>query len=414
VLAVGDELLNGFIVNTNAAWLGRALTDAGCVITRSSAVGDDVEGIAQAITEALPRCDVIVISGGLGPTNDDRTRAALALLSGVELARDADAEEALRAHLARQGREPLAQHLVQVDLPRGSTALPNPVGTAPGIRMTVEGRLVVALPGPPSELRAVATGSLLPELRRRGGAVRVRSLRTALLPESEVAALVAPLEAAHPEVTVAYLAAPGEVVVRLLATGADEKTLGHRLDDAAEDVREALGDAVVGDADLTLAQAVLGLLAKADRTVAVAESLTGGGVAAALTDVPGASVVLRGGVVAYSTDAKREVLGVDAGLLADHGPVHPGVAREMAARVKERFGADYGVGTTGVAGPDPQDGRPVGLVHVAVAGPSRTVAVELHLHGDREAIRRQTVVQALDLLRRTVLGLPPRSGAVSD
>jgi nicotinamide-nucleotide amidase len=414
VIAVGDELLNGFIINTNAAWLGRALVDAGCVVVRSAAVGDDPEAIAAALAEAWADAEVIVVSGGLGPTSDDRTRTALSAWTGAPLRRDEGAESMLRAHLARQGREPLAQHLVQVDLPEGASALPNPVGTAPGIRMVRDGRLVVALPGPPAELRAVAEGSLLPELKRRGGSVRTRSLRTALLPESEVAALVEPLEARHPDVSVAYLAAPGEVVVRLVASGADEASLGRRLDEAAEDVREALGDAVVGDADLSLAQAVVGLLAKADRTVAVAESLTGGGVAASVTDVPGSSVVLRGGVVAYSTSSKHEVLGVDAALLAEHGPVHAGVAREMASRVRELFGADYGVGTTGVAGPDPSGDRPVGLVHVAVAGPSRTVAVELHLHGDREAIRRQTVVQAMDLLRRTVLGLPPRSGAVSD
>lgn len=414
VIAVGDELLTGFILNTNAAWLGRALAGVGCAVVHAHTVGDSVEAIAATITAAIQGSDVVVISGGLGPTPDDRTRAGLAKAAGVELASHAEAEQALREHLHRQGRQPSAQHLVQVDLPEGSTPLPNPAGTAPGVKMVVGGVLVMALPGPPSELRAVAQGSLLPELRKRGGVVRTKSLRTALLPESEVAALVGPIEAKHPEVAVAYLAAPAEVVVRLTASGADEQALGAIVDEASEDVREVLGDAVVGDADLSLAQAVVGLLAKAARTVAVAESLTGGSVASAITDVPGASVVLRGGVVSYSTESKRDVLGVDADLLDREGPVHAGVAREMAARARELFGADYGVGTTGVAGPDPQGERPVGLVHVAVVGPSSTISVELHLHGDREAIRRQSVVQALDLLRRTVLGLPPRKGAVSD
>jgi nicotinamide-nucleotide amidase len=414
VIAVGDELLNGFIVNTNAAWLGRALAGVGCTVVHGHTIGDSVESIASTITSALPGSDVVVISGGLGPTSDDRTRAGMARAAGVELARHAEAEQALRDHLSQQGREPLVQHLVQVDLPDGATPLINSAGTAPGVRMVIGGVLVVALPGPPGELRAVAETGLLPELRRRGGVVRTKSLRTALMPESEVAALVGPIEAKHPEVTIAYLAAPAEVVVRLTASGADEKTLGSVVDEASEDVREVLGDAVVGDADLSLAQAVVGLLAKAARTVAVAESLTGGSVASAITDVPGASVVLRGGVVCYSTESKRDVLGVDPELLDREGPVHAGVAREMAARARELFGADYGVGTTGVAGPAPQGERPVGRVHVAVVGPTTTVDVELHLHGDREAIRRQAAVQALDLLRRTVLGLPPRKGAVSD
>jgi nicotinamide-nucleotide amidase len=407
VIAVGDELLNGFIINTNAAWLGRALAEVGVSVVAGTTVGDDVEAIAAAIADAAERVDVVVVSGGLGPTSDDRTRAGLAKAAGVDLLRHAEAEDALRTHLSRQGREPLPQHLVQVDLPAGATPLTNSAGSAPGIRMAVGTALVFALPGPPRELHAVAESGMLPELRRRGGVVRTRSLRTALIPESEVAALVAPIETAHPHVTVAYLAAPAEVVVRLTVSGVDQSAIDDAVDAAAEDVREALGDAVVGNADQTLAQAVVGLLAKADRTVAVAESLTGGAVAASLTDVVGASTVLRGGVVAYTVDAKRDVLGVDAQLLADHGPVHAGVARDMAQQARERFGADYGLATTGVAGPDPHAGAPVGLVHVAVAGPFSSVHVELHLHGDRDSIRRQSVVHALDLLRRTVLGLPP-------
>lgn len=411
VVAVGDELLNGFVVNTNAAWLGRALADVGVMVKGAATVGDDVGAIAAAVREAAALTDIVVVSGGLGPTSDDRTRAGLAEAAGVDLLRHGEAEDALRLQLARQGREPLPQHLVQVDLPAGAMPMANSAGSAPGIRMMIDRAVIYALPGPPRELQAVATAEMLPELRRRGGIVRTRSLRTALVPESEVAALVAPTEVSHPNVAVAYLAAPAEVVVRLTAYGKDQRQVDDAVDAASEDVREALGDVVVGDADQTLAQAVVGLLAKADRSVAVAESLTGGAVAAALTDVVGSSAVLRGGVVAYTVDAKREVLGVDGELLAEHGPVHAGVARQMAAGARDRFGADYGVATTGVAGPDPHEGASVGLVHVAVAGPFTTVAIELHLHGDRDVIRRQSVVYALDLVRRTVLGLPPHRRA---
>jgi nicotinamide-nucleotide amidase len=414
VIAVGDELLNGFVVNSNAAWLGRCAADAGAQVVEALTVRDDAATIARAVTEACAIADVVVLSGGLGPTSDDRTREGLAVAAGVPIELNAAAEAVLRDLLDRQGRIATAELLRQVELPQGATPIPNSAGSAPGVRLQIDGTVVIALPGPPRELRAVAEAGLVPELRSRRGSLVTLSLRTALLPESEVAALVGPLEPRHPEVAVAYLAAPAEVVVRLSASGADPDELGAVIDRAAEDVREVLGDAVVGDADRSLAEEVVGLLARVGRTVAVAESLTGGAVAAAFTDVPGASEVLRGGVVAYATASKASVLGVDETLLAEHGPVHAGVAREMAVRVREMFGADYGVATTGVAGPDPQGDVPVGVVHVAVAGPRAVTAVRRQLHGDRDVIRRQVTVAALDLVRRGVLGLPPRTGAIAD
>jgi len=336
------------------------------------------------------------------------TRAGLAMFAGVEVARDARAETALRARFEQINRPILDTHLVQVDLPVGSSSIPNSVGSAPGVRMNFDDHVVYLVPGPPREMQAVMETGVVPDLvRRRSHFAVTKSLRTALLPETEVAALIADWASAHPEIAIAYLPSPAEVVVRLSTTGDDTKAVSTVLDAAAEDVREILGDAVVGEASQTLAQSVVALLTAAGRTVAVAESLTGGLIAAAMTDVPGSSAVLQGGVVSYSTQSKHDLLGVESALLEVHGPVHSGVAREMAEGVRERFHADLGLATTGVAGPAEQDGKPVGTLHLAIASATSEVDVTVHLRGDRTAIRRQSVVHALDLLRRTILGLPP-------
>jgi nicotinamide-nucleotide amidase len=405
---VGDELLSGFKVNTNSSWIGQRLGELGIDVTAGRVVSDQVDVIAEAIADGLKQCQAVIVTGGLGPTSDDVTRAGLATFAGVEVARDARAEAALRARFEQINRPILDTHLVQVDLPVGSSSIPNSVGSAPGVRMNFDDHVVYLVPGPPREMQAVMETGVVPDLvRRRSHFAVTKSLRTALLPETQVAALLADWVNAHPEIAIAYLPSPAEVVVRLSATGDETKAVSTVLDAAAEDVREILGDAVVGDAAQTLAQSVVALLTAAGRTVAVAESLTGGLIAAAMTDVPGSSAVVQGGVVSYSTQSKHDLLGVESALLEVHGPVHSGVAREMAEGVRERFHADLGLATTGVAGPAEQDGKPVGTLHLAIASATSEVDVTVHLRGDRTTIRRQSVVHALDLLRRTILGLPP-------
>ena len=408
VIAVGDELLSGFKVNTNSSWIGQRLGELGIDVTAGRVVSDQVDVIAEAIADGLKQCQAVIVTGGLGPTTDDVTKAGLATFAGVEVARDARAEATLRARFEQINRPILDTHLVQVDLPVGSSSIPNSVGSAPGVRMNFDDHVVYLVPGPPREMQAVMETGVVPDLvRRRSHFAVTKSLRTALLPETQVASLLADWAAQHPEIAIAYLPSPAEVVVRLSATGDDTKAVSTVLDAAAEDVREILGDAVVGEASQTLAQSVVALLTAAGRTVAVAESLTGGLIAAAMTDVPGSSAVLQGGVVSYSTQSKHDLLGVESALLEVHGPVHSGVAREMAEGVRERFHADLGLATTGVAGPAEQDGKPVGTLHLAIASGTSEVDVTVHLRGDRTTIRRQSVVHALDLLRRTILGLPP-------
>lgn len=421
IVSVGDELLSGTIVNGNAAWLGETLTAAGFDVDRGATVGDATTDIVAVVSAAGWHADAVVVTGGLGPTSDDRTREALATCAGVPLVRDEVAERRIRGFYDAPGRPRMrTESLRMADVPSGATLLPNPVGSAPGLLVEIEGRPVYALPGVPAEMRAITMEAVLPDLARRAGrpgAIVTRTLRTAVAYESGVAERLRPFEAALPDgITLAYLAAPGQVRVRLTAHGADRTTALAVLDAAEESVRALLGEVVYGDDDDTLDRVVHRLLAERGATVAAAESLTGGMIGAALTAMPGSSATFRGGVVAYATDLKASELGVPEDLLAAEGAVHPDVAAAMATGVAARLGADFGVAVTGVAGPEPQDGRPVGTVHIAVSDVSdcgrdaaRTIVHSPLLAGSRENIRELTVVHALDLVRRYLLGWGPFS-----
>ncbi len=404
VVAVGDELLLGDVINGNLGWLGRALADAGVPVIRGFEVGDAVHEIVAVLRTALEVADAVVVTGGLGPTSDDRTRDALAQVAGVGLHRDAELQRGVAAWYAGRGREAPLNVWVQADVPDGARSIANPVGTAPGIALEIDGRAVYAVPGVPAELHGMVTSTIAPELRARAGSpppLVTRQLRVAILGESLVAERLAPLEADLGEpggqgggVQLSYLASPGEVRVRF--TGLEVDTL-DRLRDRAE---ELLGDVVSGRDSETLPATVLRLLTASGATVAVAESLTGGALASALVDVPGSSEAFRGGVVAYATELKAELLGVDPALLAAGGPVQSEVAVAMARGVRGRLAATYGLATTGVAGPNAVDGVPAGTAYVAVSGPGGLErAVRLELPGGRDRVRRLVVIHALDLLR---------------
>ncbi|TDC71201.1 CinA family nicotinamide mononucleotide deamidase-related protein [Actinomadura sp. GC306] len=410
LVTVGDELLLGDTVNGNAAWLGRRLADHGVEVTRSVVVGDRLDVIIEAVDAALGRADAVISTGGLGPTYDDLTRDALAKAAGVPLLRDAGLEQRLRDRVARAGRELKPVALRMADVPEGARILGNSAGSAPGLRVELPGGVVYALPGVPYEMRTIMDEVVLPELTRSAGlpAVARRVVHTAGMWESEVSTRLAEVEEAD-LVELAYLPDPAEVSVRITVSGEDAAT---RLEGVEARVRVLLGSAVYGTGDETLYRVVHRLLAGRSETVATAESLTGGLIGAELTKAPGASATFAGGMVTYATEMKERALGVPGDLLAEHGAVHPDVAAAMAAGVKERLGATYGLAVTGVAGPDPQDGRPVGTVYIGVAGPgdSRIVAspkLPVPESGPevRPVIRRMTVVHALDLLRRVLLGL---------
>lgn len=411
LVTVGDELLLGDTINGNAAWLGQRLAESGLTVTRSVVVADRREEIIEAVLEALGRADVVITTGGLGPTYDDLTRDALADAAGVPLRVDPDLEQRLRERSAAAGRKLLPMALRMAEVPEGAQILANPAGSAPGLRIELPGGVVYALPGIPVEMQALTDSAVLPDLLSAmdGSAPPVRrTLRTAGVWESALATRLARVEALE-NVRVAYLPDPAEVKIRLTATGPEPETT---LAAAEELARDLLGSVVYGAGEETLDRVVHRLLAERKATVATAESLTGGLIGAELTTMPGSSATYAGGVVAYATGLKAELLGVSEELLAAKGAVDPAVAAEMASGVKHRLGAVYGLAVTGVAGPEPQDGQPVGTVHIAVAGPGnevRVVSPRLPISGSgervRRALRRMTVVHALDLLRRQILGL---------
>ncbi|GAA2575617.1 competence/damage-inducible protein A [Actinomadura fulvescens] len=416
LLTIGDELLLGDTVNGNAAWMGRRLADHGIEVTRSVVVGDELDVIISAVDEALGRADAVITTGGLGPTYDDLTRDALAKAAGVALIRDPVLEKRLRARVAAANRPLAPMALRMAEVPEGAGLLGNSAGSAPGLRVELPGGVAYALPGVPFEMRTIMNEIVIPELVERAGRPQVarRTLRTAGAWESVIATRLAEVEALD-GVRLAYLPSPGEVKIRITASGPDA---ARRLDGAEALARDLLGTMVYGTEDESLATVVHRLLIERSRTVAAAESLTGGLIGTDLTAAPGASETYVGGVIAYATEMKNRLLGVPEELLRAHGAVHPDVAAAMAAGVRDRLGASYGIGVTGVAGPEPQDGHPVGTVYISVAGPGsepRVISPLLIVPGAgaevREVVRRLTVVHALELLRRDILGLDAEHGA---
>ena len=397
VLAVGDELLLGDIVNSNAAWLGEQLAAAGVQVVHSAMVGDDVARLATALRRAIEDADVVVLTGGLGPTVDDLTRDAVALVAGVPLRRVPAIEAQLRDRFAAYGFAMQDVVLKQADVPQGAEALDNPVGTAPGLWLEIDGAIVVALPGPPHEMRAVAE-LVLPRLAERSGTrVVTRTLRCAGLGESAVAELVEAATTVPAGVALAYLA--GGAIVRVRFTTAGDPAV---LEPLVAACAGALGDAVWGYDDDSLDGVVHALLAGRGESVAVAESLTGGLLSATLSQRPGSSATYRGGLVVYATDLKGSLAGVPEALLATHGAVAAETAEALAFGARSRLGATWGIGVTGVAGPSEQEGKPVGTVHIALAGPSGSQVRTVRLPGDRDRVRLLTVTAALDLLRRAL------------
>ena len=400
VIAVGDELLLGDVVNGNAAWLGERLAAAGAPVVHSAMVGDDVDRIVTALRRALEDAEVVVVTGGLGPTSDDRTRDAVAALADAPLERRSELEQVLRDRFAAYGVEMPEAVLAQADVPRGATPVDNPVGTAPGLRVEVGDRLLLVLPGPPHEMQAVAA-QLLPEVAQRSGRVSLtRTLHCAGAAESSVAELVEGALVVPDGVDLAYLAGGAVVRVRLTTVAATEEAADAVLAPLVAQLEQALGSLVFGRDGDSLPAVLLRRLLAAQATVAVAESLTGGLLGAALTELPGSSAVFPGGVQVYATDLKASLADVPQAVLDAHGAVSAPTARALAEGVRARLGATYGLGVTGVAGPDEQEGKPVGTVHVAVAGPDGTTDRSARLPGDRARVRLLAVTTALDALRR--------------
>ncbi len=409
IVTIGDELLLGTTVDTNAVFLARALGEIGVPIARRATVADDPDEIADAVQQALERTGGVITTGGLGPTADDLTRPVLARLFGRELREDPAIVAALHALWASRGRGGALppSNLQQALVPDGAEVLANAQGTAPGLRLTdARGRWVIMLPGVPRELRHMTTVHIVPWLASRGGGtvLRSRSVRTTSIAESALADKLGPMKRQVEGLPLAYLPGHDGVDLRVTARGLAAADAAARLDAAVEQIRAAVGIQAYATDGVSMASVVLDLCAASGDTIAVAESCTGGLLAARLTEVPGASRVVLGGVIAYANSVKEQELGVAAEDIEEYGAVSETVAVQMARGVRGMTGASIGVGITGIAGPDggtPE--KPVGTVWIALDVRGATRALRAVYIGDRAEIRHRATQGAMDLIRRALL-----------
>ena len=413
IVAVGTELLHGDGVDTNSAWLSRRMVELGIDVRRHTSVGDDLDDLADAVRQAARAHDVVVVTGGLGPTQDDVTRFAIARVAGVALERHADLADRIRAYFDRLGRDMPQRNLLQADLPRGAHVIAA-VGTAPGFALDIAAALVVCLPGVPREMRAMTDAHVVPLLQQRGGlqASVTRTVRTAGVSESAVAercaALARRLEAAgNPRL--AFLASRAETRVRVTARAPDREAALKLAAPVVDELLELLGGWVVGLDDEGTEHAVARLLRRHGWTLSVAESITGGGVGARLVTVPGASEWFMGGVIAYATAAKAVLADVPPALLDVHGPVSEEVAVALAAGVRRRLETAVGLGIVGVAGPTMQAERAVGTLCLgAVLADDTTHARTVELPPrPRQDMQEFGASIALDFLRRRLVAAMP-------
>lgn len=413
VVTIGDELLLGFTIDTNGAWLAHELAEHGITVVRRTSVGDRADEIAAAVGDAIERTGAVITTGGLGPTSDDLTKPSLARLFGRELHVDDAVVESLRRRwkaLGRTGDIPRS-NLQQALIPDRAIVLPNAHGTAPGIWLEDDrGRWVAMLPGVPREMRGLFIDQLLPRmLLRLAGAptvVRSRTIRTTGIAESALADRILSIEGLDLEgLDLAYLPGWEGVDLRLTARGHSGDEADARLARVAAVLRTAAADYVYGDGTDDLAGAVVAALRIAAKRIAVAESCTGGMLGARLTAIPGASDVMLGGIIAYHNDVKVSALGVRRETLETHGAVSQETAREMATGVCAALGASVGVAITGIAGPDggtPE--KPVGTVCIAADVDGTVQSFRAILIGDRHEVRQRSTQSALSFVRRMLLG----------
>lgn len=403
ILATGTELLLGQTLNTSAHYLTGKLSSLGIEVDYHITVGDNPKRIEDSLRQALERSELVVTTGGLGPTVDDLTKELVAKVLGLELELDPASLKHIEDFFALRKAKMPESNRKQAYFPKGAKILPNPVGTAPGAIITKEGKTVVILPGPPFEMQLMYENYVHRELEEIVGPdaerMNVRVLKIFGMGESAIEEVIADL-LNQPNPTMALLAKRAEMHIRLVVRSADAVEARRILDQAEAEIRSRLGDKVFGrDQD-----SMIGIVAKALRerglTVATAESCTGGLVAAALTQQPGSSEFYLGGVVSYANAVKESMLGVGRQSLEQQGAVSPEVAKEMAAGARARLGADLALATTGIAGPDGgTDAKPVGLVYIGLATAQGAEAKKFQFYGGRDSVRALTVQAALNWLR---------------
>ena len=407
IVSVGTELLMGQIVNTDAQFIASHLAPLGYRALYQVTVGDNPARLAGVVQSALARADVLLFTGGLGPTDDDLTKETVAQALGLEMAVVPEEEARLRAYFASRGKEMTPNNLKQARFPTGSIILPNPNGTAPGCIMEADGKAAILMPGPPRELYPMFRDHVLPYLEKRSGVrLHSRELRIFGMGESELTYRLRDLIAAQTNPTIAPYVKTSEVTLRVTAQCQDDAEGERLVAPVIDAILARLGSIVYSTNGESLPALCVRLLLTQGATLAVAESCTGGMLASSIVDIPGCSACFLEGAVTYANGAKVRRLGVSEGTLATDGAVSLACAQQMAEGLRAAAGTTYALATTGIAGPDggtPE--KPVGLVYVALAGPGRTEVRKLCLSGDRTRIRTAATLHALDLLRRSLLGL---------
>jgi nicotinamide-nucleotide amidase len=402
IIAVGSELLTPDNIDTNSLYLTHRLNEAGCEVRLKTVVGDSREDIADLMASALQRSDLIILCGGLGPTEDDVTRAAVALSLDRPLAVDMDVLEALRRKFAERGFPMARINERQAEVIEGAEVLENSLGTAPGMLIEEKGRTIVLLPGPPRELKNVFDNRVLPKIEKLCGGMKLayRSFHVTGITESELDSQIAPIYSAYPRIRTTVLAGTKHIAVRLYRwTPAGE--IPPDLDELASKILEKLGNAVFSTCGESMEEVVGRLLRESGRTLAVAESCTAGMLGMNITRVPGSSSYFLGGVLCYSNDAKMKLCGVPAELLEKHGAVSEEVAEALAEGVRNALKSSIGLSITGIAGPGGGSAeKPVGLVYTAISDGTRTESRHRIMPGDRESIRERSTYLALSWLRR--------------
>ncbi len=409
IISIGSELVSGQSLDTNSQWLSRELSELGIAVAFHTTLGDILADHVAVFRAACDRADLVVVTGGLGPTQDDLTREALAEAAGVELVQDADSLAAIAAMFARRNRVMSERNRTQAFFPEGAKPLPNPVGTAPGVWMRIGRTAFACLPGVPSEMKLMFREQVVPKLREEGFVERIivhRKINLFGKGESDIEAQAMDLTVRGRIPDVGITAHEATISFRISASAATEGEAKSLIEPTAQLIYERFGDLILGEGAVDMPQSVLAELVRNKSTLATAESCTGGLIAHMITALPGVSPFYPGGVVSYSNEAKIELLGVSRSLIEAHGAVSPEVAAAMAEGARKRFGATLGLSTTGVAGPTggtPE--KPVGLVYLGLATADGTETRRLDIGADqpRAIIQQRASKAALNWARLTLL-----------
>ncbi len=402
IISIGNEVLSGQTVDTNTSYLSRKLLSIGIPVVSSYTVGDDIDSIARALSLASSDADVILATGGLGPTDDDLTRQGFAKLLGTELQLQNELLQKIQSFFTNRNLQMPANNKIQAYIPAGAKALANNLGTAPGIMAKVKGKLFVAMPGVPSEMKQMFEESVLAELKTFGidQAVVVRKLKCFGAGESDIAELIAPFMQRGRNPLINCTAKYGVITLCITAMAEDKDKAQQMVEKDEKSLRNMLGELIYGTAQQTLAEVVGEKLAQQKKTIAVAESCTGGCLAKLLTDVPGASRYFTQGWVTYSNRAKASELGVPADFIEKHGAVSNQVAQAMAQRARKKAETDFAIGVTGIAGPaGGSEHKPVGLVYISVDSANGCETKRFIFSHDRYSIRLRAAQTALNMLR---------------